>query len=578
MKDLLERLLSRQARLMASLDTRPQPAQAERQLPAAMSGEQRLALRATESAALEAAEVQLSRGDVTLAGDLLEPHRAEAQETRTLTTLARIRLLQGNFVEALATLQEADRLDPSDIKVPYFLAELFESAGRYRDALPYRRRVAFFRETGTADSYSKLIRCIVRATAAGQVPPLGEIQVALRKLHDAPDLDNETRIETATNLYKVEAMASSARDLYAQASPCPADETEIEPQWRSLAKWCETANVPLRQVPGAGKPGRRPLVAELPGVLVLPGLTGVPLVDNGAVAIGSSYQADPPLRHKLASSPLLLSGPTRVLLSIPRKTREYHDTCVYVGGSGNYYEDLLMHFGSLATVDSTGIDLRSYPLVLSGSLQEHQHGLMELLGLTGVPVVFAEEAEALKLNRLIFPARLAAGAHWVDPFVVDWYRSKAPAQNRLGAAGRRLYLLNPPEHRRQFVNEEEVMAALTAMGFEAVSCAGLTIRQQAALFSSAEHVIGFEDDALANLVFTAAGSHVTLLSDPATGHDTMPRHRFNALADACGHLVDHVACQVLRVTIDGPRPGVELKVDVKQLVSALSAGTRTSPA
>jgi capsular polysaccharide biosynthesis protein len=58
------------------------------------------------------------------------------------------------------------------------------------------------------------------------------------------------------------------------------------------------------------------------------------------------------------------------------------------------------------------------------------------------------------------------------------------------------------------VNEEEVFDLLEASGFEAVVMDGRSIREQAALFASADVVVAAHGAALANLVFSRPGSVV----------------------------------------------------------------------
>jgi capsular polysaccharide biosynthesis protein len=88
---------------------------------------------------------------------------------------------------------------------------------------------------------------------------------------------------------------------------------------------------------------------------------------------------------------------------------------------------------------------------------------------------------------------------------------------------RRLYLPEEPSpqqaHRRLYVgrrdaafrrvsNENEFMPYLQELGFEEVAMSGLTVAEQARLFSEASLIVGPNGSALANLVFANRACHV----------------------------------------------------------------------
>jgi len=66
---------------------------------------------------------------------------------------------------------------------------------------------------------------------------------------------------------------------------------------------------------------------------------------------------------------------------------------------------------------------------------------------------------------------------------------------------RRLYISRGDSWRRRILNEDALLTYLTALDFETHTLAGLTIAQQAQLFSEAEHIIAPHGAALTNLVF-----------------------------------------------------------------------------
>ena len=74
--------------------------------------------------------------------------------------------------------------------------------------------------------------------------------------------------------------------------------------------------------------------------------------------------------------------------------------------------------------------------------------------------------------------------------------------------GRRLYISRAGANKRKVVNEQELIEALAALGFESIEAESLRLADQARLFSEAELVVGAHGAGLTNILFAAPGTRV----------------------------------------------------------------------
>ena len=114
-----------------------------------------------------------------------------------------------------------------------------------------------------------------------------------------------------------------------------------------------------------------------------------------------------------------------------------------------------------------------------------------------------------RFDRLILPHRIS-GPMDVSPLVGHF------ADTRLGPAllrhrgtatsGRRIYISRQDARSRRLLNEDDLIARLSHLGFDCVTLSGLSLQDQAALFSSADIVVASHGAALANLIFSRPGT------------------------------------------------------------------------
>ncbi len=538
MKALMDRLMARQRHLLQNLEPpRPLP----RLAPAVMAER-----RDSEHRAVEAAFEKLATGNILAAASLLEPHADGAQDTRTLTTLSRIRSASGRMDEALELLQRAEALDPTDNKVAFFLANHLQAMGRHQAAIAYRRRIAFTTLEAPAHAFVSLIATIVKASS-GKSALASELRVALTGLRKAPDVTLPQLAEAARLIYTIDKMSADSLALLAEADPCPANHSESTVTWMTLASWCTAAGLAPDRLAEEGEPGRRPSAVELTGVTVHPALQWVPILGSPPSAIISGLAPDRiPLRNEDPASPMVTANATTALLRLPNAHRRVEKPALLLGGNGDYYHDTIEFVGVLAIAERLGLD-RQLPLVVNENPAPHMAELLSLLGYGATPLVQVGRNAPAHFERLLITTRLAAGGSWFDPMLVRWYRNRlVEPLGTLPLTRRKLYLSRAGTTRRRLSNEAAAVAALMPLGYEVVYPEKMSVRDQIALFAQASHIVGPSGAALTNMIYAPPGAHVVVLQNGQLvqrGGD-LP---FEALAASCGHRATTLECAPSRL-------------------------------
>lgn len=122
--------------------------------------------------------------------------------------------------------------------------------------------------------------------------------------------------------------------------------------------------------------------------------------------------------------------------------------------------------------------------------------------------------------------------------------------------GRRLYISRCDARQRRVVNEKELMAHLSVLGFEMVECGTLTVQEQVRLFSQAAWVISPHGANMTNIMFMQSGTVLELVSE------VFPSEVYWSLASASK--LRYAAYVATNVAHDD---GYDLLVDCDQLLS-----------
>jgi capsular polysaccharide biosynthesis protein len=519
-----------------------------------------------EAQAISSAEGHLSLGELEPADRLLSPYAAAPRFVRTLLLLSQLRSTQGLFDEAMDLLMLGERIDPADIKVPYHIAKLLELRGRYQEAIQYRRRVAFATAQPSAEALTSLINTITRAAGGAERPAISELRFAVKRLEEVSN-DAGRLGEAGRALYALPRLRNEGARLLERAHPCPDDHHDIEATWQPLESWCGAEQLPLPRLHDAGESGWRPRMGRLRNAVVTPALQWIPIVDDGKGLVSGLAAERLRLQHEVPSSPMLAYAKDRALLRLPKQMAQASGSALLVGGSGNYYHDVVEYIGSLAIAESLGFS-KGARLLVNSDLAPHQTQLLQALGY-GPERWFTVEADApLRVDELVVPTRLAKGGQWIDKLLPTWYRRRL-VPPRITPAYRRLYVSRARAARRRLVNEEQVRLWLSLRGFETVEPESLSVAEQIALFSEASHIVGPEGAALTNMIFAPVGARVSVFYNRHLSAGSKDLH-FEALARACEHTFKIIDLHPVQASSGQRVIDADVVVREEQLAAVLS--------
>lgn len=151
----------------------------------------------------------------------------------------------------------------------------------------------------------------------------------------------------------------------------------------------------------------------------------------------------------------------------------------------------------------------------------HTPAFLELLRLAGVPesqVLQHDTGVLTRFDRVIAPS-LRNPHGFLDPESHAFFQQMARENPGVGG-GRRIYVSRMGQTRnarstRQMVNEAEVAAAVSSLGFEVVEPEQLSPAEQIATFASADIVVGPSGSAMFNVVFCRPGTKVLNIESEA---------------------------------------------------------------
>jgi len=114
-----------------------------------------------------------------------------------------------------------------------------------------------------------------------------------------------------------------------------------------------------------------------------------------------------------------------------------------------------------------------------------------------------DERMIIHAHDIATPVHQIAVGHLPPTWTVRYLRTEF--LSKLGSArscfGKRLYVSRNDAGRRNIIDEEDLLDALSPIGFEKIVPGELSVRDQAAAFANAEVIVGAHGSSLANLVF-----------------------------------------------------------------------------
>ncbi len=168
----------------------------------------------------------------------------------------------------------------------------------------------------------------------------------------------------------------------------------------------------------------------------------------------------------------------------------------------------------------SGIDLTTIDWFLVNSTNHSfQRETLNMLKIPAEKILASDQHPHIQAEQLIAPS-FAGHLGWLEPWALQFLRQAflAPileqnAANR-EAFPERLYISRSDANHRCVLNETEVLAELTPLGFRTIALDSLSFQQQVALFAHAKVIVAPHGSGLTNLVFCSPATVVVELMSP----------------------------------------------------------------
>ncbi|MTV50382.1 DUF563 domain-containing protein [Heliobacillus mobilis] len=205
---------------------------------------------------------------------------------------------------------------------------------------------------------------------------------------------------------------------------------------------------------------------------------------------------------------------------------------VSAAGWWNYYHwmfDILPRFELLRR---SGIVIDKY--IIKTNVLDFQRESLQSLGISEEKVISPDDNAYYCAEKLVVPS-LPSVVDNMTKWVCDFLRSKFLPQNLGEEPHRLLYISRERAQWRRLINEPEIIQFLQRLRFDVVYLEGMSVADQARLFSQAKVIVAPHGAGLSNLVFSSPGVTVLELFGP-TYVNTM----FWALSNIMDHKYHHL--------------------------------------
>lgn len=275
------------------------------------------------------------------------------------------------------------------------------------------------------------------------------------------------------------------------------------------------ASVLLRPVLGERAPLRGYEVdlaayAKRTGAAYLPGSSaglGVAALPRGRVLFDYGVVSTPQRRLVADVSPQMgLRAPAHdalAVLRLPPMTR-FRGRLAVLSSTGHqrYYHWMFDVLPRLELLRQAGLGIDAY--LINTELGYQQDTIRHL---AIAPVISPSPLTHIEADELLVPT-LTNDIGYPTRDVCDFLRKSFLPATLPALQRRRLYVSRRDAKMRRVVNEAEVIAALSPLGFETVELEGMAVTEQVMLFAAAEMAVGPHGAGFVNTVFSPSGSGI----------------------------------------------------------------------
>jgi capsular polysaccharide biosynthesis protein len=292
--------------------------------------------------------------------------------------------------------------------------------------------------------------------------------------------------------------------------------------------WFAAAGAAITTVPlpdASGLPYERlaatyePYVARVEGVTLLPG-NWLLLSDRRELLCEHLHQTLHERPHNRAHHFAAVDG-RRVTLDLEPAAARIDEPCVLLGGSPSHYH-WLVEFLPRVYAASLVPELRGLRFVVDTGLTPVQEESLRLLGIGADRLLRIDPGRPQPFGMLWVPSLLVE-AFSVHPAALHWLRTAFLDAAPAAEPGHRLFVSRRDTSLRRLVNEDEIAAILTPLGYRTVVGSALGFAEQARTFARAETIVAVAGAGLANMVFAPREATVVELHNIRKGADFFER-------------------------------------------------------
>ena len=181
-----------------------------------------------------------------------------------------------------------------------------------------------------------------------------------------------------------------------------------------------------------------------------------------------------------------------------------------------YYHWMFDILPQIELIRRSGIELETIDwFVVNSIAKPFQRETLEFLGIPEDKIIESDRHSHIQAEEMIVPS-FPGYLDWVPPGTIKFLRQTFLTQISLEQSNdpERIYISRSRSANRQIINEDEVIALLSPLGFQTVYLEELSVLEQVVLFANAEIVIAPHGSGLTNLVFCSPNTTVVELFSP----------------------------------------------------------------
>lgn len=181
-----------------------------------------------------------------------------------------------------------------------------------------------------------------------------------------------------------------------------------------------------------------------------------------------------------------------------------------------YYHWLFDILPQIELIRRSEIELETIDwFVVNSVAKPFQRETLEFLGIREDKIIESDRHSHIQAEEMIVPS-FPGYLDWVPPGTIKFLRQTFLTKISLDQTKyqARIYISRSGSANRQIINEDEVIALLSPLGFQTVYLEELSVLEQVVLFANAEIVVAPHGSGLTNLVFCSPNTTVIELFSP----------------------------------------------------------------